>query len=55
MRLNFWPVGNIAHYNFYPWKDIVGKKVLMLRYIAKLRAFYSIISKHIVEGSGSRV
>jgi len=26
--------------NFYLWKDIVGKKVLKLRSIAKLRAFY---------------
>ncbi len=26
--------------NFYPWKDIVGKKVSKLRSIAKLRAFY---------------
>ncbi len=27
--------------NFYPWKDIVGKKVSKLRSIAELRAFYS--------------
>ena len=26
--------------NFYPWKDIVGKKVSKLRSIAELRAFY---------------
>ncbi len=26
--------------NFYPWKDIVGKKVLKLRSIAELSAFY---------------
>jgi hypothetical protein len=25
--------------NFYPWKDIVGKKVSKLRSIAELRAF----------------
>ncbi len=28
--------------NFYPWKDIVGKKVSKLRSIAELRAFYGI-------------
>ncbi len=26
--------------NFYPWKDIVGKKVSKLRSIAELREFY---------------
>ena len=26
--------------NFYPWKDIVGKKVSKLRSIAELGAFY---------------
>ncbi len=26
--------------NFYPWKDIVGKKVSKLRSIAELRTFY---------------
>jgi hypothetical protein len=26
--------------NFYPWKDIIGKKVSKLRFIAELRAFY---------------
>jgi hypothetical protein len=26
--------------NFYPWKDIVGRKVSKLRSIAELRAFY---------------
>ncbi len=26
--------------NFYPWKDIVGKKVSKLRFIAELKAFY---------------
>ncbi len=29
--------------NFYPWKDIVGKKVSKLRSIAELRAFYGMI------------
>jgi hypothetical protein len=28
--------------NFYPWKDIVGKKVSKLRSIAELRVFYAI-------------
>jgi hypothetical protein len=28
--------------NFYPWKDIVGKKVSKLGSIAELRAFYGI-------------
>ncbi len=28
--------------NFYPWKDIVGKKVSKVRSIAELRAFYGI-------------
>jgi hypothetical protein len=28
--------------NFYPWKDIVGKKVSKLRYIDELWAFYGI-------------
>ncbi len=27
-------------HNFYPWKDIVGKKVSKLGSIAELRAFY---------------
>jgi hypothetical protein len=31
-----------AHLCFYPWKDIVGKKVSKLRSIAELRAFYAI-------------
>jgi len=31
--------------NFYPWKDIVGKKVSKLRSIAELRAFYGITFK----------
>ncbi len=26
--------------NFYPWKDIIGKKVSKLRSIAEHRAFY---------------
>jgi len=26
--------------NFYPWKDIVGKKLSKLRSIAELRPFY---------------
>jgi hypothetical protein len=26
--------------NIYPWKDIIGKKVLKLRSITELRAFY---------------
>jgi hypothetical protein len=30
--------------NFYPWKDIVGKKVSKLRFIAELRAFYGTLS-----------
>jgi hypothetical protein len=29
--------------NFYPWKDIVGKKVSKLRFIAELSAFYGIL------------
>ncbi len=29
--------------NFYPWKDIVGKKVSKLRSIAELRTFYGIV------------
>ncbi len=26
--------------NFYPWKDIIGKKVSKLRFIAEPRVFY---------------
>jgi hypothetical protein len=29
--------------NFYPWKDIFGKKVSKLRSIAELRAFYGTV------------
>jgi hypothetical protein len=37
---------------FYPWKDIVGKKVSKLRSIAELRAFYGTRS---VAGKGSEM
>ncbi len=38
--------------NFYPWKDIVGKKVLKLRFIAELRAFYGVHPKMLTLPSG---
>ncbi len=37
--------------NFYPWKDIVGKKVSKLRSIAELRAFYGTVVNKTGRGS----
>jgi hypothetical protein len=33
--------------NFYPWKDIVGKKESKLRSIAELRVFYGIDNQNL--------
>ncbi len=41
-QFTFWYCVNI----FYPWKDIVGKKVSKLRFIAGLRAFYGMNKNH---------
>ncbi len=36
--------------NFYPWKDIVGRKVSKLRSIAQLRAFYGSVRSKLGQG-----
>ncbi len=37
--------------NFYPWKDIVGKKVSKLRSIAEQRAFYGTVPSKLLISS----